>query len=121
MKINGKKSESEIMAELERETAGRDRQFVIQQLEKAEKNLNKAEQNWQDSGGYGSRAPINRWSDQERLCQIALKAVNSTCEKCTRRNKRIRELIEQLETMQRSGCENISIERALNMLGSVWL
>ena len=121
MIVNGKKSESELMEELERETAARDRVFVEKQLEKAQINLSKAEANWESSGGYGSRAPINRWSDQERLCTIALRAVNISCEKCTRRNRRIRELIEQIEAMQRSGAGDMSLERVKDMLGSVWM
>ena len=121
MIVNGKKSESELMEELEREQNERERVFVEKQLEKAEIRLQKAEDNWQNSGGYGSRAPVDRWSDQERLCTIALRAVNSSCEKCTRRNKRIRELIEQIEAMQRSGSGDISLERVKDMLGSVWM
>lgn len=121
METNGRKSESQLMEELERETAAREQVFVEKQLEKAQINLSKAEANWESSGGYGSRAPINRWSDQERLCRIAMKAVSSTCERCARRNKAIRELLKQLEGMQKSGAQTISIERARDMLESIWM
>ena len=120
MVINGKKSESEIMKELDEEKRERERAFVLKELERAQKNLERAEKNWQDSGGYGSRAPINRWSDQERLCLLALKAVEQSCGKCSRRNKTCYELIKKLDKLCKDGVEKIDIEEVRSMIDLLW-
>jgi hypothetical protein len=120
MVINGKKSESEIMEELDEEKRERERAFVLKELERARKNLEKAEKNWQDSGGYGSRAPINRWSDQERLCMIAMRAVEYQCERCQKRSKRLYEVMKDIERRQKTGVVHLSLEEVRNIIDSLW-
>ena len=120
MVINGKKSESEIMKELDEEKREREQAFVLKELERARKNLEKAEINWEQSGGYGSRAPINRWSDQERLCLLALKAIEQSCGKCSRRNKTCYELIKKLDKRRETGVVKLDIEEVRSMIDLLW-
>ena len=120
MVINGIKDEATIMRELDEDRHNRDKAFVEKELAKARRNLEKAEINWEQSGGYGSRAPINRWSDQERLCLLALKAVEQSCGKCSRRNKTCYELIKGLDERREIGEEKLDIEEVRNMINSLW-
>ena len=120
MEVNGIKDEATIMRELDEDRHNRDKAFVEKELAKARRNLEKAEINWEQSGGYGSRAPINRWSDYERLCLLALKAVEQSCGKCSRRNKTCYELIKKLDKLCKDGVEKIDIEEVRSMINSLW-
>ena len=120
MVINGIKDEATIMRELDEDRHNRDKAFVEKELAKARRNLEKAEINWEQSGGYGSRAPINRWSDQERLCLLALKAVEQSCGKCSRRNKTCYELIKKLDARRKAGVVMLHIEDVRSMIDMLW-
>lgn len=120
MEVNGIKDEATIMRELDEDRHNRDKAFVEKELAKARRNLEKAEINWEQSGGYGSRAPINRWSDYEKLCLLALKAVEQSCGKCVRRNKTCYELIKNLDKRGKTGVVKLDIEEVRSMINSLW-
>lgn len=114
------KTESAIMEELDNERREREKEFVEKELEKAQRNLDKAERNWEGSGGFGSRAPIYRWSDQKRLCTIAMRAVEYQCEKCRARNKRAYEAMKDIERRQKAGDVSMSLEEVRKIINSLW-
>lgn len=114
------KTESAIMEELDKEHKEREKQFVLKELERARRNLEKAEQNWENSGGYGSRAPIYRWSDQERLCTIAMRAVEYQCEMCRKHRERTYEAMKELEKRQKAGDVSISLEEVRGIINALW-
>ena len=97
-----------------------DRDFVNKLYDRAEKNLAKAEKNWEDSAGYGSRAPIYRRQDQLRLCRLALQGASHQCFKCDKHYSHVSEAIKQYEDMRKAGIETVPISTVIDALASLY-
>ena len=98
----------------------RDTEFVLDKLNKERNALDKAEREWQESGGYGTRSPITRHYNQVKLCELALKGLEQTCSYCQRRRNNIKLLCEKLKAESKIGFETISIERAIDIIESIY-
>lgn len=92
--------------------------FAAKMLEKAEIKLEKANKRWDEAEGYGSRTPVYNALDQVRLCRLAVKGAEMTCNRCESRRKNIYIEIEKIKKEQEQGITNISTERILNILRS---
>ena len=109
-----------IEEQLQEERIKKDTEFVLNRLEKERKALDNAEREWQESGGYGTRSPITRHYNQVKLCELALKGLEQTCSYCQRRRNNIKLLCEKLKAESKIGFETISIERAIDIIESLY-
>ncbi len=108
------------MKQVDDEREKSDLAFVKRELEKAQNHIDKGEEEWQLSGGYGSRSSLNRWYNYERICNLALRAVENQCSRCAKRHKDIYRAMKTLEERENSGKEDISIEDAKRLINSIW-
>lgn len=106
--------------EMRLENDQRDREFVAVQMEKALKKLEKAEQHWAESEGYGSRSPVYRADDQVRLCRLAEKGVAQSCYTCNKRLKQLNAKIKELMEKEKLCIQQIDIHDVIDMLRSVY-
>ena len=71
--------EAVIEAKLRADDRERDLKWVRERLAQAENKLDRAEQEWQRSGGYGSRSQMTRLDNVVRLCRLALRGLETGC------------------------------------------
>lgn len=95
---------------LEEDQREKNLKFVESELEKAEDHYDKAYEAYQLSGGYGSRATMDRWFKQVRLCKLALQAVSNQCPGCNYHFKQSVKAAKELARLEKEGVENLSIE-----------
>ena len=79
-----------IEEQLRDEDRERDKKWVRDLLNKAEKKLEQAEYDWQSSGGYGTRSSITKYDKEARLCRLALRGLEQGCHRCDLRWRNIR-------------------------------
>ena len=98
----------------------RDLAFVNGKMEKAQKALDKAENSYQLSGGYGSRSNIVHYQDQVQLCRLALKGLECQCSVCSLRRRNAVKMISDLESEKKAlGISTISIDQAIDLINTL--
>ena len=97
----------------------RDLAFVNGKMEKAQKALDKAENSYQLSGGYGSRSNIIHYQDQIKLCRLALKGLENQCTACNRRYRNAMKMISDLEAEKKLGEASIDMDRAISFINAL--
>ena len=112
--------EAVIEAELRADDRERDLKWVRERLAQAEKKLDRAEQEWQSSGGYGSRSQMTRLDNEVRLCRLALRGLETGCHRCDLRWRNIRTTTATLETEKKAGFDKIDIDRAIDLIKSLY-
>ena len=112
--------EAVIEAELRADDRERDLKWVRERLAQAEKKLDHAEQEWQRSGGYGSRSQMTRLENEVRLCRLALRGLETGCHRCDMRWKNISSLADTLEAEKKAGFESVDIDRVEGMIKSLY-
>lgn len=106
--------------ELAKDKYERDLAFVNEKMEKAQKALDKAENSYQLSGGYGSRSNIIHYQNQVKLCRLALKGLENQCTACTRRRRNAMKMISDLESEKKElGISTISIDRTIDLINTL--
>lgn len=120
MKVTIIGEDAKINEQLQEEKKQSDMEFVMNRLNKERKALENAEREWQESGGYGTRAPITRHYNQIKLCELALKGLEQTCSYCQRRRNNIKSFCEKLKAESKIGVDAISIERVINIIESLY-
>lgn len=98
----------------------RDLKWVRQRLEKAEEKLVKLEDEWQLSGGYGSRSAITKYDKEARLCRLALRGLEQGCYRCELRWRNISTTVSILEAEKKAGFDRIDIDRAIDLIKSLY-
>jgi hypothetical protein len=98
----------------------RDLKWVTERLEKAEAKLSQLEDDWQNSGGYGSRSSITKCDNEVRLCRLALRGLKQSCHRCDLRWRNISTTVDTLEAEKEAGFDKIDIDRALSMIKSLY-
>ena len=94
--------------------------FVNEKMEKAQKALDKAENSYQLSGGYGSRSNIVHYQDQVQLCRLARKGLECQCSVCSLRRRNAVKMISDLESEKKElGISTISIDRAIDLINTL--
>ena len=109
-----------IEEQLRDEDQERDKKWVRELLDKAEKKLEQAEDNWQNSGGYGSRSAITKYDKEARLCRLALRGLEQGCYRCDLRWRNIRTTVSTLEEEKKGGFDKIDIDRAIDLIKSLY-
>ena len=112
--------EAIIEQELRDSDHARDLRWVRDLLEKTEKKLEKAEYDYQNSGGYGSRATITRYDKEVRLCRLALRGLEQSCYRCDLRWRNIWSFVSLLEAEKKEGFDKIDIDRAIDLIKSLY-
>jgi hypothetical protein len=112
--------EAVIEAELRADDRERDLKWVRERLAQAEKKLDRAEQEWQNSGGYGSRSQMTRLENEVRLCRLALRGLETGCHRCDMRWKNISSLVDTLEAEKRAGFDKMDIDRAIDLIKAMY-
>jgi hypothetical protein len=112
--------EAVIEAELRADDRERDLKWVRERLAQAEKKLDRAEQEWQSSGGYGSRSQMTRLENEVRLCRLALRGLEQGCYRCDLRWRNIRTTAATLEDEKRAGFDKIDIDRAIDLIKAMY-
>ena len=112
--------EAVIEAELRADDRERDLKWVRERLAQAEKKLDRAEQEWQSSGGYGSRSQMTRLENEVRLCSLALRGLETGCHRCDMRWRNIRTTAATLETEKKAGFDKIDIDRAIDLIKAMY-
>jgi hypothetical protein len=98
----------------------RDLKWVRERLEKAEEKLAKLEDEWQLSGGYGSRSAITKLDSEVRLCRLALRGLEQGCHRCDLRLRNISAHTDKLEAEKKEGFDKIDIDRAIDLIKSLY-
>ena len=98
----------------------RDLKWVRERLEKAEEKLAKLEDDWQLSGGYGSRSAITKYDKEARLCRLALRGLEQGCHRCDLRWKNISTTVSTLEEEKKGGFDKIDIDRAIDLIKALY-
>lgn len=98
----------------------RDLKWVRERLEKAEEKLAKLEDDWQLSGGYGSRSAITKLDSEVRLCRLALRGLEQGCRRCDLRLRNISAHTDKLEAEKKAGFDRIDIDRAIDLIKSLY-
>lgn len=109
-----------ITQQLRDEDQERDKKWVRDLLDKAEKKLEQAEYDWQNSGGYGSRSAITKLDSEVRLCRLALRGLEQGCYRCDLRWRNIRTTVNTLEAEKKGGFDKIDIDRAIDLIKSLY-
>lgn len=109
-----------ITQQLRDEDRERDKKWVRELLDKAEKKLEQAEYDWQSSGGYGSRSAITKYDKEARLCRLALRGLEQGCYRCDLRWRNIRNTVSTLEEEKKGGFDKIDIDRAIDLIKSLY-
>jgi hypothetical protein len=103
--------------ELERQKYESDKAFVEQQYDKANIALEKAERSYQLSGGYGSRSNIVHYQNQLKLCGLALKGLESTCQTCRHRRSNANRFLDDLKQCQEElDIDRIPVKQVIGMI-----
>lgn len=98
----------------------RDLAFVNEKMEKAQKALDKAENSYQLSGGYGSRSNIIHYQDQVKLCRLARKGLECQCSVCSLRRKNAMKMISDLESEKKElGEASIDMDRVISFINAL--
>lgn len=98
----------------------RDLKWVRERLAKAEEKLGRLENEWQISGGYGSRSAITKTDNEVRLCRLALRGLEQGCHRCDLRWRNISTTADTLKTEKEAGFNKIDIDRALDMIKGLY-
>ena len=109
-----------IEQQLRDEAQERDEKWVRDLLDKAEKKLEQAEYDWQNSGGYGTRSSITKHDKEARLCRLALRGLEQGCYRCDLRWRNIRNTVSTLEAEKKGGFDKIDIDRAIDLIKSLY-
>lgn len=109
-----------IEKQLRDEDRERDKKWVRDLLNKAEKKLEQAEYDWQLSGGYGSRSAITKYDNEVRLCRLALRGLEQGCHRCDLRLRNISTYTDKLEAEKKAGFDRIDIDRAIDLIKSLY-
>ena len=112
--------DSIIEEQLRDEDHKRDLKWVRERLAQAEKKLDRAEQEWQRSGGYGSRSQMTRLDNEVRLCRLALRGLETGCHRCDMRWRNISSLADTLEAEKRAGFDKMDIDRAIDLIKAMY-
>lgn len=110
---------SNVDEELKQEQRDSDLRWVIELRDKAQASYDKAEHEYQNSGGYGSRGSITKYYNQVKLCELAIKGLNHQCQCCSLRLKNGHTFIKQLQEDKKAGFDNIPIERVISMINAM--
>lgn len=103
--------------ELERQKYESDKAFVEQQYDKANTALEKAERSYQLSGGYGSRSNIVHYQNQLKLCGLALKGLENTCQTCRHRRSNAKRFLDDLKQCQEElDIDRIPVKQVIGMI-----
>lgn len=108
-----------IEEQLRDEDHKRDLKWVRERLEKAEKKLSELEYEWQSSG-YGSRSAITKLENEVRLCRLALRGLETGCNRCEMRWRNIHSTADTLEKEKKAGFDKIDIDRAIELIKAMY-
>ena len=109
-----------IEQQLRDEDRERDKKWVRELLDKAEKKLEQAEYDWQSSGGYGSRSAMTKLENEVRLRRLALRGLEQGCYRCDLRWRNIRTTAANLEAEKKAGFDKIDIDRAIDLIKAMY-
>lgn len=83
--------------------------------DKSQKQIDKLEREYQDTGSASTYRTINKHYDIVKTCDLALEALDGKCHFCERRKRLLDDLIKRYKILQETN-NTIDLQKAINDL-----